>query len=136
MIIGFTVGTFDLFHIGHLRLLETARSMCDRLIVGVNTEQILGYKDHKCVIPYDQRAEIIKSLRCVDAVVPLYYRDPVLDCERIKYNILFIGSDWYNTDLWKSYEDRLPFGVKIVYLPYTQGISTSNIRERIVGDTQ
>jgi cytidyltransferase-like protein len=133
MITGYTVGTFDLFHIGHLRLLQAAKGLCDRLIVGVNTEKILGYKPRMPTIPFEERFEIIKGLRCVDTVVPVYYRDPVVDYFRLKYNRLFIGSDWYDTELWKDYEYRLKdYDVNVVYLPYTENVSSTAIIDKII----
>lgn len=76
MIVGYASGVFDLFHIGHLRLLETARGLCDHLLVGVSTDELVhAYKDRWPVIPYAERAEIVRALKCVDAVVRRDVRD-------------------------------------------------------------
>ena len=70
--VGYTTGVFDLFHIGHLRLLQRAKSRCDRLIVGVSTDELVqSYKNKKPVIPFEERSEIVAALKCVDVVVHL-----------------------------------------------------------------
>ncbi len=70
LVIGYTSGVYDLFHIGHLNLLRNAKSMCDKLIVGVTTDELVSYKNKKAVIPYMERLEIVRANRYVDAVVP------------------------------------------------------------------
>ncbi len=76
--VGYTTGVFDLFHIGHLRLLQRAKSKCDRLIVGVSTDELVqSYKNKKPVIPFEERIEIVAALKCVDVVVPQTHRDKI-----------------------------------------------------------
>ena len=124
MIIGYTCGVFDLFHVGHLNILKRAKSMCDRLIVGVSTDKCAQYKGRKPVIPYKQRAEIVRAIKYVDEVIPQHDRDKYKAWQRLHYDKLFVGDDWD----FKEYEDK---GIQVIYLPYTKGISTSKIKESI-----
>ena len=130
MIIGYTVGTFDLFHVGHVRLLERARAMCDKLIVGVNKDEFIV--DHKPIpiIPLFQRVEILRACRCVDLVTVPEVLDKMDARKKLKFNVFFVGGDWYNTDEWNRFErDFKGTGVTFIYLPHTKGISTSIIRD-------
>jgi len=131
MIIGYTSGVYDLFHIGHLNLLKNAKGMCDKLVVGVTTDDLSIYKGKKPLIPYEDRIEIIRSIRYVDAVVPQETMEKVEMCKKIKATILFVGDDWYTTPTWDVFEKELSeVGVKVVYFPYTRGVSST-----IIGDT-
>ena len=133
MIIGYTSGVYDLFHIGHLNLLKNARGMCDKLIVGVTTDDLSIYKGRKPLIPFEDRIEIIRSIRFVDAVVPQETMDKAQMCKKVKASLLFVGDDWYNTPKWDAYEHELSeLGVRIVYFPYTKGVSSTKIAETLV----
>ena len=133
MIIGYTSGVFDLFHIGHLNLLKNAKGMCDKLIVGVTTDDLSLYKGKKPLIPFEDRVEIIRSIKYVDSVVPQDSMDKLLMCKKVKASILFVGDDWYNTPKWNEIESELEkIDVKIVYFPYTKGISSTTISETIL----
>lgn len=128
MIIGYTAGVFDLFHIGHLNLLKNAKGMCDKLIVGVTTDDLVAYKGKHSLIPFEDRLEIVRSIKYVDAVVPQSDMDKLAMCKKLGATILFVGDDWYGTDKWKSYEeDFTKENIKIVYFPYTKGISSTKI---------
>lgn len=130
IVIGYTTGVYDMFHIGHLKLLQNAKGMCDKLIVGVTTDELATYKGKVPIIPYEDREEIIKNIKCVDAVVPQKNMDKVEMCKRLKANYLFVGDDWYNTEKWKNYENELKkIGCKVIYFPYTDKISSSKLRE-------
>ena len=132
MIIGYTTGVYDLFHVGHLNLLRNAKSLCDRLIVGVTVDELVNYKGKSPVIPYIERSEIVKSIKYVDAVVPQYDMNKVEACEKVKANILFVGDDWYNTEKWKDYEKQLSLkNIKVLYFPYTKGTSSTLINETL-----
>ena len=123
IIIGYTAGVFDLFHIGHLNLLKNAKGMCDRLVVGVTVDELVSYKGKNALIPFEDRIEIVRSCRYVDAAVPQYSMDKLDACRKLKASVLFVGDDWYGTEKWKDYDKN--FGceeVKIVYFPYTKGI--------------
>lgn len=128
MIIGYTTGVFDLFHIGHVNILRNSRNLCDRLIVGVSTDELVSYKNKKPIIPFAERIEIVRSCKYVDIAVPQIDMDKMDAWRRYGFNIMFVGDDWYKTDKWKSYqEDFQKIGVRIVYFPYTQGTSSTLI---------
>lgn len=131
MIIGYTAGAFDLFHIGHLNLLKRAKSSCDYLIVGVTTDELIYKTKHKKpIIPYNERMEIIKELKCVDKVVIQDDLDKVLAWKKLHYNILFSGDDWKNSPRWQGYIEELSRNnVNVVFFPYTNTISSSLIRK-------
>lgn len=132
MLIGYTAGVYDLFHIGHLALLKNARGLCDKLIVGVTVDELVLYKGKHAMIPYSDRAEIIRSIKYVDAVVPQYDMDKLAMCKKLKANILFVGDDWYDTEKWKQYEEEFSeAGIKIVYFPYTKGVSSTQISKAL-----
>ncbi|MCL1831439.1 MAG: adenylyltransferase/cytidyltransferase family protein [Oscillospiraceae bacterium] len=132
MIIGYTSGVYDLFHIGHLSLLKNAKAMCDRLVVGVTTDELVSYKGKQATICYGDRAEIVRSVRYVDAVVPQENMDKVAMCRKLKAEYLFVGDDWYDTPKWKQIEEELAnIGTKVVYFPYTKGISSTMLNESL-----
>lgn len=132
MIIGYTTGVFDLFHIGHLNLLKNAKSMCDKLIVGVTVDELVQYKGKTAMIPFEDRIEIVRSCKYVDAVIPQYDMNKLEACKKIGATYLFVGDDWYNTDKWNNYEKEFEKnGIKIIYFPYTKGISSTKITEAL-----
>lgn len=131
-IIGYTAGVYDLFHVGHLNLLKNAKGMCDRLVVGITTDDLVQYKGKNAMIPYDDRAEIVRSIKYVDAVVPQQDMDKLSMCKKLGASYLFVGDDWYNTEKWNKYEEEFyKEGIKIIYFPYTQGISSTKITEAL-----
>lgn len=134
-VIGYTAGVFDMFHIGHLKLLENAKGMCDYLVVGVTTDELANYKNVKPVIPFEDRLEIVKNIKCVNAVVPQKDMDKAKMCKKLHANYLFVGDDWYETDKWKEYEKQLSkIGVEVIYFPYTDKISSTKLRKEINND--
>lgn len=132
MIIGYTTGVYDLFHIGHLNLLKNAKGLCDRLIVGVTVDELVAYKGKHAMIPFEDRLEIVRSCRYVDAAVPQYDMDKLAACKKLGAKILFVGDDWYATEKWQQYEREFEeAGIRIVYFPYTQGTSSTQIRKAL-----
>ena len=130
MTIGYTSGVYDLFHVGHLNMLRNAKSLCDKLIVGVTTDELVSYKNKKAVIPFHERLEIVRNIKCVDAVVPQEDMNKMKQWEKLKFDVIFVGDDWYNTDKWKEFEiDFKKVGVQIVYFPYTKGISSTKLNK-------
>ena len=132
MIIGYTTGVYDLFHIGHLNLLKNAKGMCDKLVVGVTVDDLVEYKGKKALIPFEDRQEIVRSIKYVDAVIPQYDMNKLSVCKKIGASVLFVGDDWYATDKWKQYEVEFSQnGIKIIYFPYTRNISSTKITEAL-----
>lgn len=132
MVIGYTTGVYDLFHVGHLNLLKNAKGMCDKLIVGVTVDELVAYKGKKALIPFEDRIEVVRSCKYVDAAVPQYDMDKLSACKKLGASYLFVGDDWYGTEKWKKYEEEFAVeGIKIVYFPYTQGVSSTQIRKAL-----
>ena len=133
MIVGYTTGVFDLFHVGHLNLLRNARGLCDRLIVGVSTDDLVAkIKSKSCTIPYCDRVEIVRGCRYVDAAVPQADLDKHAGWQKLRFNVLFVGDDWFGTEPWLEQERRLAEqSVKIIYLPYTHGVSSTQLQQQV-----
>ncbi len=129
-IIGYTTGVFDLFHIGHLNILKNSKNKCDRLIVGVTTDDLTEkIKGKGPIIPFCERKEIVKNIRCVDQVVSQNEINELRDLERFKFDMIFKGSDWKGTEKWNNLEKEFSKrGVKVVFLPYTKTTSSKLIR--------
>lgn len=135
MIIGYTTGVFDMFHIGHLNILRRAKEQCDYLIVGVSTDELVEHDKHKHpIISFEDRCAIVKAIRYVDEVVPQFDKDKLCAYHRLrrKFDKMFVGSDWQGTPQWIKYEEQFaPLGVEIVYLSHTDGISSTILRNKI-----
>ena len=132
MVIGYTTGVYDLFHIGHLNLLKNAKGMCDKLIVGVTVDELVAYKGKKALIPFEDRIEVVRGCRYVDAAVPQYDMNKLEACKKLGASILFVGDDWYGTEKWQDYEkEAAENGIKIIYFPYTKSISSTKIRNAL-----
>lgn len=130
-VIGYTTGVYDMFHIGHLNLLKCAKGLCDKLVVGVTVDKLVKYKGKKATIPFDERIEIVRACKYVDAAIPQYDMDKLQVCKKLGASIMFVGDDWYNTDKWNKYEEEFAKeGIKIVYFPYTKGISSTILKKK------
>ena len=133
---GYTCGVFDLFHIGHLNLLERCKEMCDYLVVGIcNDEYVRKIKGKEPIIPENDRVRIVKALRCVDEVVLVDIEttnDKMLAIQKIGFDVLFSGDDWKGTERYNKTEEQFKeLGASIEYFPYTIGVSTSQIKEMV-----
>ena len=132
MQIGYTSGVYDLFHVGHLNLLRNAKGMCNKLIVGVTTDELVAYKNKRAVIPYTERAEIVKSIRYVDAVIPQENLDKFEMWKKLRFDVLFVGDDWYESEEWEAHNEKFrEVGVEVIYFPYTKGISSTLLNETL-----
>lgn len=122
-----TYGTFDLLHVGHLNLLERLRALGDHLTVAVSTDDFNRVKGKKCVVPFGERMRLVAALRCVDAVIPEEHWDQKPgDIQRLDIDLFGMGDDWTGRfDALSRYCD-------VVYLPRTDGISTTLLREVII----
>lgn len=131
--IGYTQGTYDLFHIGHLNLLKHAKEKCDYLIVGINTDELVKkYKNKLPIISEKDRAEIVKAIKYVDNVIITNTLDKEKIYEEIHFNVIFIGSDWQDNERWKKTEENMKkYNVDVIYLPHTDGISTTMLNLKI-----
>ena len=127
--IGYTTGVFDLFHIGHLNVLKNAKEQCDYLIVGVSTDEVVeSYKHKKPIIPFEERIRIVESIRYVDKVVPQINMDKKAAWEKLHFNALFHGDDWKGSAMYEKYMEEFDgTGVELVFLPHTQGTSSTSI---------
>jgi len=106
--------------------------MCDKLIVGVTVDELVKYKGKNALIPYEDRAEIVRSIKYVDAVVPQEDMDKLKMCKKLGATYMFVGDDWFATEKWQKYEeDFKKEGIKIIYFPYTKGISSTKITEAL-----
>ena len=131
--IGYTTGVFDLFHIGHLNLLRRAKEQCNFLIVGVSIDELVAYKNKRAVIPFEERIEIVRSIKYVDMAVPQENMDKIQALQKYNFNVMFVGDDWKNTDKWTKLEKEFSLkNVDIVYFPYTKGTSSTLINEVLV----
>lgn len=132
MIIGYTAGVFDVFHVGHLAILKAARGMCDRLVVGVTTDRLASARGKSPLVTFQDRIDIVRSIKFVDAAIPQDDMDKLKVCKKLKASIMFVGDDWYEDEKWKNYEVEFQKqGIKIIYFPYTQGISSTQLRQTI-----
>ena len=127
MTVGYTTGVYDMFHIGHLNILKKAKSMCDYLIVGVSTDELVEHEKNKTpIIGFEERCRIVEAIRYVDEVVPQTDKDKLGAWKKYNFNKMFVGSDWKGTPQWDKYEKQFSaVGVEIVYLPHTDGISST-----------
>jgi glycerol-3-phosphate cytidylyltransferase len=130
MIVGYTTGVFDLFHIGHLNILKSAKSQCDVLIVGVTSDETcVAYKNKRPVIAFDERLEIVKAITYVDDAVEQHSMDKFEAWNKLKFNKMFVGNDWQGSEKWNVLEEKFQeYGVEIVYFPYTENTSSSLLR--------
>ncbi len=131
--IGYTQGVYDMFHIGHLHIINSAAELCDKLIVGVNSDKLVEeYKGKKTVICQEDRAEIVRNLKSVDECVIADTLDKTEQYKKYGFDAVFIGDDWKGNDRWLQTEkDLKPYGVDVVYLPHTPNISSTMLKVEI-----
>lgn len=129
--IGYVPGVFDLFHIGHLNILKRARAQCDHLIAGVvidtAVEKMKGYRP---IVPFEERLEIVQAISCVDEAVTDTSRDKRVVWAEHRFDIIFKGDDWKDTDKGRLLEAEMAeVGASVIYLPYTQHTSSTMLRD-------
>lgn len=129
--IGYTQGAYDMFHIGHLNLINRAKAQCEYLIVCVNSDDLIkSYKHKSTVICEDARCEIVRNIKAVDECEIISTLDKLEAWEKYHFNAVFIGDDWKGNERWKRTEEELaPYEVDVVYLPHTDGISSTILRD-------
>ena len=132
MIIGYTSGVYDLFHVGHVNLLRNAKAMCDKLVVGVTVDELVMYKGKQSVIPYTDRIEVVRACKYVDVAIPQNSMDKAAEALKNHARYLFVGDDWYDTPKWKDFETQLAeVSCEVIYFPYTKGTSSTLINEAL-----
>lgn len=138
LVIGYTTGVFDLFHIGHLNFLENVKKFCDKLIVGITTDELsTKFKGKKPVIPFEERCEIVAAIKYVDEVVPQTDMDKFEAWKKYKFNVMFASLNptkkWpkIESEFIKKFSDRKIKPPKIVNLPYTPRISSTSRRNML-----
>jgi glycerol-3-phosphate cytidylyltransferase len=124
-VVGYTAGVFDLFHVGHLRLLRQARSRCDFLIVGVTTDSLAAQtKGHLPAVPAIERMDIVQSVRYVDQVVTQDTMDKVRAWRSLRFDVVYVGDNLKGTESWRRMEQQLmEVDVAVEYLPHTRSHS-------------
>lgn len=131
--IGYTQGVYDMFHVGHLNIIENAKEYCERLIVGVNSDSLVEkYKNKTPVINENDRARIVGSIKGVDKCVVVNTLDKVDVMNDLGFNAVFIGDDWKGNPRWEKTERELKvYGVDVVYLPHTPNVSSTLLRSKV-----
>ena len=130
-IIGYTTGVFDMFHIGHLNILKRAKEQCDYLIVGVSTDEVVEeYKKKTPIIKFEERISIVEAIKYVDEVVPQTTMDKMEAWKQLKFDVMFHGSDWKGSDMYNHIIEKFNnVGVKVIFLPHTEGVSSTLLTE-------
>lgn len=129
--VGYTTGVYDMFHIGHLNILKKAKEQCDYLIVGVSTDEVVrSYKHKTPIIPFEERIAIVRELKCVNEAVPQISMNKMEAWKQLHFDVLFHGSDWKGSDMYnKMIEEFSTVGVDVVFLPHTDGVSSTLLTE-------
>ena len=132
MIIGYTAGVYDLFHVGHVDLLRNAKALCDKLVVGVTVDELVLYKGKRAVISFADRIEVVRACKYVDVAVPQYSIDKVMAVQKHGASLLFVGDDWYGHESWVQMEKSLmENSCKVIYFPYNQSTSSTLINKTL-----
>lgn len=128
--IGYTQGVYDMFHIGHLNLLNNAKKYCDVLIVGVNSDSLVQEYKHKTPVMGEQeRRLIVENIKAVDRCVIATTLDKVKIHKQLGFDVIFIGDDWKGNSRWRQTEEEMKrIGAEVFYLPYTDGVCSTDLR--------
>lgn len=129
--VGYTTGVFDMFHIGHLNILRNAKDLCDYLIVGVSTDELVQqYKGKTPIICFDERIEIVRSIKYVDCAVPQVTMDKMEAWRKLQFDVMFHGADWKGSQMYNNIVAEFEkVGVDVVFLPHTPGISSTMLTD-------
>lgn len=128
---GYTQGVYDMFHVGHLNLINNAKKKCEYLIVGVNADVLVEkYKHKKPVIDQEERRFIVENIKAVDEAVIVDTLDKVEQFKKIGFDVVFIGDDWKGNPRWEqTVKDLAAYGVEVIFLPHTDGICSTELRK-------
>ena len=114
-------------------MLKNAKGLCDKLIVGVTVDELVAYKKKRAVIPFEERIEIVRNIKCVDAAIPQEDLDKFKMWEKLHFDVLFVGDDWFQAPSWQEMEKKFKeVGVRVVYFPYTKGTSSTLINDTLI----
>ncbi|MGM0123411.1 glycerol-3-phosphate cytidylyltransferase [Enterococcus sp. AZ194] len=132
--VGFTAGTYDMFHVGHLHLLKSAKMMCNKLIVGINEDALVeNYKNKTPLISENDRLEIVSAIKYVDEVHLMNNLDKIDAYDKFKFDVVFIGSDYKNSQRYKDAKEALTKkGVSLEFLQYTEHVSSTILSKKII----
>lgn len=127
---GYTQGVYDMFHVGHLNLINNAKKLCDYLVVGVNSDRLVEeYKNKTPIINENERVYIVANIKAVDKAIIVDTLDKEFLLKKIGFDAIFIGDDWKGNPRWeKTREDLAQYKVDVVFLPHTDGICSSSLR--------
>ncbi|MBE4594770.1 glycerol-3-phosphate cytidylyltransferase [Vibrio navarrensis] len=126
MSIVYVSGTFDLFHSNHLKMIEYGRGLGDTLIVGVSTDELVCSYKKEPAVPFEERIEIVRGLKHPDLVIPQHTLEHTETVKKLNIDIFVIGDDWEG-----KYDYLKDLGVKVFYMPYGVGVSSTNLKEKI-----
>lgn len=129
--IGYTQGVYDMFHIGHLNILNRAKEQCEFLVVGINSDKLVeSYKHKTPVINETSRMEIVRNIKAVDKVVLADTLDKNVQHEIIGFDVVFVGSDWEGNPRWEATKNEMKkIGVDVIFLPHTDGVTSTMLRD-------
>ena len=122
----YTSGTFDMLHINHLKMIEYARALGDILIVGVNTDELVATYKSVPIIPFEQRIALMKAIKGPDIVIPQRSLDHKDKIKKLNFDVFVVGDDWVG-----KYDYLKEFGIDVIYFPYGEGVSSSNLKKKI-----
>ncbi len=122
----YTSGTFDMFHVNHLRMINYARGLADILIVGVSTDELVSSYKASPVIPFVERMQIVEALKAPDIVIPQHTLDHTEIVKKLNIDAFVVGDDWYG-----KYDYLKELGVEVFYFPYGDGVSSSSLKKTI-----
>ncbi len=130
-IIVYAAGTWDMFHVGHLNILKGAKALGDILIVGVSTDELVRkYKGHHPLLSYEDRYAVVAACRYVDMVVPQRDIEKEDQLQKLDVDILVVGDDWWDKKV-KGHAYMVGNGRRVIYLPYTEGRSSTALRQSL-----
>lgn len=122
----YTSGTFDMLHANHIKMIEYARALGDILIVGVNTDELVASYKSQPIIPFDERIALMKALKYPDIVIPQHSLDHADKVAKLNFDIFVVGDDWAG-----KYDYLKEQGVTVIYFPYGEGVSSTELKARI-----
>jgi len=122
----YTSGTFDMFHVNHLKMINYARGLGEILIVGVSTDELVRSYKNPPIIPFGERMQIVEALKAPDIVIPQHTLDHTEIVKKLHIDAFVVGDDWCG-----KYDYLEELGVRVFYFPYGDGISSSSLKKTV-----